>query len=116
MKKAFLLLAVIALAFSSCKKESEQIYSVEYTIGCTDCQVIYVSDQSGTQTSEYHQNSSWKYSFNAKKNQEVLLLAYNTSSAPQGVTATIKLNDAVLQTRTTFCPVSGVSFCADTIR
>ena len=116
MKKSLLMLTVTLLAFSSCKKESEQVYKIEYSIGCTDCEVIYVSGQAGTQATEFNQNSSWTYSFNAKKNQEVLLLAYNTSSTPQGVTATIKLNDAILETRTTYCPISGVSFCVDTIR
>jgi len=116
MKKVFLLLAVVALAFSSCKKEAEAVCMVDYSIGCTDCEVIYVSDQSGTQSTEYHQNSSWGYSFNAKKNQEVILLAYNTAGNPQGVTATIKVNGTVLKTQTTYCPISGVSFCVDTIR
>ncbi len=116
MKQIFILVSIITFALSACKKESEQIYKVDYSIGCTDCEVIYVSDQSGTQSTKFHQNSTWTYSFNAKKNQEVLLLAYNTSSAPQGVTATIKLNDIILETRTTYCPVSGVSFCTDTVR
>jgi hypothetical protein len=116
MKKFTLLFAALTLLLSACKKESEQVYKVSYSIGCTDCMVVYVSDQNGTQTTVEHQNSSWTYSFNAKKNQEVLLLAYNTASAPQGVTATINLNDEILETRTTYCAVSGVSFCADTVR
>ncbi len=116
MKNIILLLAFITIALSSCKKENEQTYNVEYSIGCTDCEVIYISDQNGTQSTEFNKNSSWKYSFNAKKNQEVLLLAYNTSSAPQGVTATIKLNNEILETRTTYCPISGVSFCVDTVQ
>ncbi len=116
MKKSLLFAAGLIFLITSCKKEDEKIYKVEYSIGCTDCQVIYVSDQSGTQTTEFHQNSSWNYSFNSKKNQEVLLLAYNTSTAPQGVTATIKLNGAVLKSQTTYCAVSGLSFCADTVR
>ena len=115
MKKIYILALLLGFGISSCTKPSEQIYSVEYNIGCSDCTVVYVSDQSGTQTSEYHKTSSWKFSFNAKKGQEVLLMAYNTSSAPQGVTATMKLNNQVLQTRTTYCPISGISFVVDTI-
>lgn len=116
MKKLLLLLTVSALTISSCKKENSQAYKVEYSIACTDCEVIYVSDQAGTQATEFHQNSSWKYSFNAKKGQQVLLLAYNTSSTPQGVTATIKLNGNTLQTQTNYCPVSGDAFVVDTIQ
>lgn len=115
MKKIYTLTLLLVFAISSCTKPAEQVYNVEYNIGCSDCMVVYVSDQSGSQTSAYHQSSSWKFSFNAKKGQEVLLMAYNTSSAPQGVTATIKLNDAVLTTKTTYCPVSGISFVVDTI-
>lgn len=125
MKRILSLLFVVALLFSACKKETStttntnpvsKTYKVKYTIGCTDCEVIYVSDTLGTQSTVFHQNSSWTYSFNAKKNQELLFLAYNTSSAPQGVTATIFLNDTILVTRTNYCPISGYSFCVDTVR
>ncbi len=126
MKNLSLLLFVFALLFSACKKETEttltntnpssKTYKVKYTIGCTDCEVIYVSDTLGTQSTAFHQNSTWTYSFNAKKNQELLFLAYNTSTAPQGVTATIFLNDTILVTRTNYCPISGYSFCVDTVR
>lgn len=116
MKKAFTLLFAGALFFSSCKKENSQVYKITYSIGCTDCMVAYTSDQQGNQSSEYHKSTGWTYTFNAKKDQEVLLMAYNTSSNPQGVTATIELNDEILQTRTTYCAISGVSFCADTVR
>lgn len=119
MKQLFVLLSTVALLFSSCKKGSspnDTIYKVEYTIGCSDCMVAYVSDQQGSQLSEYHKSTGWTYTFNAKKNQEVLLMAYNTSSAPQGVTATIKLNNTVIATQTNYCAISGISFCADTIR
>lgn len=114
--KSILPLLVLVTFFASCKKEKEETYKISYSIGCTDCMVAYVADQAGNQSTAYHQNSSWSYSFNAQKNQEVLLLAYNTSSAPQGVTATIMLNDELLETRTTYCAISGVSFCADTVR
>jgi hypothetical protein len=116
MKKLFPLLLILAFLASSCKKEGATVYNVSYTIGCTDCEVIYVSDQAGTQSTEYHKNSSWTYSFAGTKNQQLLLLAYNTASAPQGVTATISMNNAVLSTQTTYCPVNGTAFCVDTIQ
>ncbi len=118
MKKALLLLSIIAFAFSACKKEdaAPKVYKVTYNIGCTDCMVAYVKDTEGNQASEYHQATGWSYSFDAKEGQEVLLMAYNTSDHPQGVTATIKLNDSILETRTSYCAISGVSFVVDTIR
>lgn len=117
MKKIFMLFAVIVLMFSSCKKEdAAKVLKIKYTIGCTDCWVAYTSDQAGTQGNAYHQNSTWTYSFDGKEGQELLLLAYNTASSHQAVTATIFLNDVVLRTQTTYCPVNGVAFCADTIR
>lgn len=116
MKNLFLLLLVIAATCSSCKKASDKIYKIDYSIGCTDCEVIYVSDQTGKQTTELNRNSSWTYSFNAKEGQEVLLLAYNTANNYQTVTATIKLNGEILKTRTVSCPINGLSFCVDTVR
>ena len=120
MKKIFVLLVVITVAISSCKKENtnpaQEIFKVKYTMVCTDCEVVYVSDTSGTQSTAYHQNNSWSYTFNAKKDQQLLFLAYNQSATPQGVTATILLNDSVLTTQTTYCPFNGSAFCVDTVR
>lgn len=116
MKKITILFAAFTFLLSSCKKEDAQAYKITYTIGCTDCSVFYTTDQTGAQGQQYHQNSNWTYSFNAKMNQEVMLMAYNTSSAPQGVTATIMLNDEILETRTHYCPVAGYAFCVDTVR
>ena len=120
MKKTLVLLVVISVAFFSCKKENsplaQKTFKVKYTIGCTDCEVIYVSDTSGTQTSEYHKSTGWSYSFNGKKNQQLLFLAYNTSSVMQGVSATISINDSVAATQTNYCPVSGDAFVVDTIQ
>ena len=118
MKKALLLLTVIASAFSACKKEeaAPKPYKVTYNIGCTDCMVAYIKDSEGNQESEYHKATGWTYSFESKPGQEVLLMAYNTSDHPQGVTATIKLNDSILVTETNYCAISGVSFVVDTIR
>ncbi|MBK7147540.1 MAG: hypothetical protein IPH78_01650 [Bacteroidetes bacterium] len=116
MKNIFLLFSIAITLLPSCKKASDSIYKIEYSIGCSDCMVAYTADQQGNQISEYHKSTGWTYTFNAKQGQQVLLMAYNTSSAPQGVTSTIKLNDEILETRTTYCPISGVSFCVDTIQ
>lgn len=120
MKNVFVLIIAAISVLASCKKDTihseQKHYKVTYKIVCTDCQVIYVSDTIGTQSSEFNKNSNWSYTFNGKKDQELLFLAYNTSSAAQGVTATILLNDTVLATQTNYCPVSGYAFCADTIR
>ncbi len=115
MNKYLLLVSVIITLLPSCKKASDSIHKIEYSIGCTDCMVAYTADQQGNQLSEYHKSTGWTYNFNAKQHQEILLMAYNTSSSPQGVTATIKLNGEILESRTTYCPISGVSFCVDTI-
>ena len=84
MKKILLLLLVFSLSLSACKKETEtsttnintnpapKTYKVKYTMVCTDCEVVYVSDTLGTQSTAFHQNSTWSYTFNAKKNQELL--------------------------------------------
>ncbi len=104
-----------------CKKDDNDTlksdtYKVQYNIGCTDCMVVYIADSLGTQQTEYNQNSSWSYVFFGKKEQEVLLLAYNTANAPQGVNVKIAVNDSTIKDKTTYCAISGVSFVADTIR
>ncbi len=125
MKRLIFLISIIVIVFVSCKKKEtdniitpvKKTYKVTYSIGCTDCQVIYYSDSLQTQVSEDHKNNSWTYTFYGKKGQEVLLFAYNTSSMAQGVTATIKLNDTTtLATHTNYCPISGYSFVVDTIQ
>ncbi|GDX53225.1 hypothetical protein LBMAG27_22720 [Bacteroidota bacterium] len=67
-------------------------YKVTCEIGCGDFEVIYNSDSAQTSATEYHKNNSWSYTFYRKKNQVVLLFAYNSYSVAQGDTATIKLN------------------------
>ena len=114
--KMYIMLFVVLVLASCSKDDPSGKYIVEYHIGCTDCQVVYISDTEGTQTTEYNQNSDWSYSFEAAKGQEVLLLAYNTSDRPQGVNVNISMNGEVLKDRTTYCAISGVSFAVDTIR
>lgn len=120
IKKTALLIFVFTLVLSACKKEKNvstvRQYKVKYTIGCTDCTVIYYYDENENDTTEYHKNSSWSYTFNGKPGQQLILFAYNTSNTPQGVTTTILLNDTVLASQTTYCPINGSAFCADTIR
>jgi len=118
MKNLMFLFFVCMFIISSCKKESApgKTYKVKYTMACTDCEVIYYKDSLQNQQTEYHKNSSWSYTFYGRKGQEVLFLAYNTSSVPQGVTATITLNDSVLTTQTNYCPISGDAFVVDTLQ
>ena len=117
MKNIFLLIVVLLLCTSSCKKETidTKKYTVSYGINCNECDVFYTADQAGTQQSQYKKSTGWSYSFEAKQNQEILFLAYNNTSNPQAVTATIYLNGDVLETRTTYCPISGYAFCVDTL-
>jgi hypothetical protein len=122
MNYKLLLLLLLSAILNACKKSEKENevkpteYNVQYNIGCSDCMVAYVADTAENQQTEQHQNSNWTYSFKAKKNQQVLLLAYNTSSSPQGVYVKITLNDSILQERTTYCPISGVSFVVDTLQ
>ena len=118
MKKVYFFALLIIILITSCKKENNTLktYKVVYSIACTDCEVIYYKDSLQTEQTEYHKNNSWTYTFNAQKGQAVLLLAYNTSSQPQGVTATISLNDSVLTTQTNYCPIASDAFVADSVR
>jgi hypothetical protein len=121
-----IIISVLALLFIliSCKKKNnddttpvvpKKTYKITYEIGCTDCEVVYYRDSLEVQSTELHQNSTWTYTFYGKKGQTALLFAYNTSNNPQGVTATIKVNEVITTTQTNYCPISGYAFVADTI-
>ena len=124
MRITHLLLALFLLAFSSCKKDSDDPeptptptpvpQQVTYRIICSDCQVFYYK-AGMVQANEYHVNSSWSYSFDGVKGDVVMLMAYNTSNAPQGVNATILVDNDTLCSQTNFCPISGYSFVTDTL-
>jgi hypothetical protein len=121
MMRALLMLLFITVVAAACKKDvginlDSKSYKVQYSIGCTNCMVVYVADTLGTQQTEYSQNSNWTYSFFGKKGQEILLLAYNTSDLPQGINVKIAINDSTTKDKTTYCAISGVSFATDTIR
>jgi hypothetical protein len=125
MKKLFAISLLMLVTFASCKKDSQgpepepaptpPARHVVYNIGCTDCQVMYYNAQ-GQTVNEYHKDSNWSYSFDGQAGDVVLLFAYNTGNAPQGVMAKISLNGNVLQEQTNFCPVSGFSFVVDTLQ
>jgi hypothetical protein len=119
MKKIAVLLLVFGLALTACKKKKDPVpenpFGVQYSIVCTDCAVLYYYDEIGNDTMEFHKDSNWKYGFTGKKGQRLFLFAYNTSETPQDVTATILLNDTILERKTTYCPVNGSVLCADTI-
>jgi hypothetical protein len=124
MKKLLSLCLFTLFILISCSKKDDDnntdpqpkpTIKVTYNIGCTDCQTIYYKDSLENQSTENHQNSSWTYTFYARRGQKALLFAYNTSGSSQGVTATIKVNDVVTQTQTNYCPISGYSFVVDSI-
>lgn len=62
-----LLASVLVVSCSKDDNTNSNSYTVQYNIGCTNCMVIYVSDTAGTQSTEYHQNSDWSYTFEGKK-------------------------------------------------
>ena len=122
MRLTHLLLAFAFLTFFSCKKNNDDPEptptpvqkQITYRIICSDCQVFYYK-AGMEQANEYHVNSSWSYSFTGTNGDVALLMAYNTSSAPQGVNATILVDNDTLCSQTNFCPISGYSFVTDTL-
>ena len=121
MRTNYILFLLFTFVFFSCKKKNDDdpvpasaSKHVTYRIACSDCEVIYYKSAM-VQGTEYHVNSSWSYSFDGVKGDVVLLMAYNTSSAPQGVNATIMVNNDTLCTQTNYCPISGYSFLTNTL-
>ena len=118
MKNSHILLLVATMLFiGSCKKDADnkQPRTVEYSIECPDCFVVYY-DANGEQVSLQNQNSSWKQTIEAKQGGIVLLAAQNSSGSPSAVTGRIKLNGSVLTEKTTYCPISGTVLVTDTIQ
>lgn len=118
MKKLYMVLPFMALILSAgCKKDNDSAAArtVEYSIDCPNCFVVYY-DANGQQVSLQDQNSSWKQTIEGKAGGIVLLAAQNSSGSPAAVTGTIKLNGAILAERTTYCPISGTVLVTDTLQ
>jgi len=119
MKKVSLLL-LFAAATISCNKEdganSDNLprLTVEYSISCPDC-YVYCKGANGSTQNFYHQDNSWAYSFEATAGDTLVLIAQNTSGAPAAVAGYIRLNNSLLASDTSYCPINGLIVLSDTL-
>lgn len=126
MKNLILTLSLIfitsILIFNTgCKKEelkeevtTEQSKKLRYEIDCPDCYVVYYSYDE-EQVSLTGKSTGWYKDLDVKTGFVGLIIAQNQSGTPAAVTATIKLNDEIIQSKTSYCPVTGTVFVTDTI-
>ncbi|MFM2136651.1 MAG: hypothetical protein RL021_2051 [Bacteroidota bacterium] len=88
--------------------------SVEYSISCADC-FVYCTGNNGQVNNFFHQNSSWKYTYEAQPGDTLRLVAQNTSGQPASVAGYIRLNGSVVAADTSYCPINGVIVVSDTL-
>jgi hypothetical protein len=106
--------SVVCILLLGCKKKTNETpRKVTYKIQCTDCYVVW--EENGVQKNMQHVNSNWTTSFDGMKDSMVLVCAMNTAGTPQGVGATILLNDDTLKHAMNYCPISGTVVVADTL-
>lgn len=119
----------ILLFTTSCKKEDvnenmneqneqtavEQEKTLRYEIECPDCYVVYYAEDE-EQISSPGESTGWYVELDVKSGFVGLLVAKNQSESPAAVTATMKLDGEVIQSKTTYCPISGTVLVTDTIQ
>ena len=119
MKNVYLLFTAMlfTMVLSSCKKDGgdDQERTVEYSIECPDCFVVYY-DENGAQVSLQNQATGWSKTINGNAGGVVLLAAQNSSGSPAMVKGVIKLNGTILKENTSYCPISGTVIVTDTLQ
>lgn len=124
-----LFIAAILVFSSSCKKDDlaedmneqneqtavEQEKTLRYEIECPNCYVVYYAEDE-EQISSPGECTGWFVELDVQTGFVGFLVAQNQSGSPAAVTTTMKLNGEILQTKTTYCPVSGTVFVTDTIQ
>lgn len=111
---------------TSCKKEElnenmneqntvEQEKTLRYEIECPDCFVVYYAEDE-EQISSTGESTGWYAELDVKAGFVGLVAAQNQSGSPAAVTATMKLDGEIINTKTTYCPVSGTVLVTDTIQ
>lgn len=108
------------LCIAACDKDSNDTstptttLSVEYSIACPDC-FVYCTGTGGQVNNFFHQNSSWKFSYEASPGDTLRLVAQNTSGQPASVAGYIRINNAIVAADTSYCPINGVIIVSDTL-
>jgi len=118
----YLLPLIVAFSLISCNKNgplesqlaSPSLKSVTYKINCDDCFVWWLNED-GYSESLYHQNSEWEYSFNGQAGDPLEVGVMNSEGSLGYNSVSILLNDEVLQSSSSSCPITGAAFAADTL-
>jgi|GEM_PF-2950926 len=122
MKKLILFSCLLFLA-TACKKEDTSPLldavpkkkKVRYEIDCPGCFVVWY-EQNEQQLNESGQTTGWFKELDVDVGFVALVAAHNQSGTPAAITARILVDNTLLKTQTTFCPISGVVLVTDTIK
>lgn len=88
--------------------------AVRYEIRGTDC-FVYCTGANGLANNFFHQGNSFNYSYNAKSGDTLRLIVQNTSGNPESISGYIYLNDSILASETSYCPINGTVIISDTL-
>ena len=123
--KYLILLFTSILLLSSCNKQENTLTStttinntpkvVTYKISCNDCSVFW-KNENGEELSETNQDSSWEYSFNGKTGDLLQLWVMNTQDTYGYTNVSILLNNEILNSCNSGCPINGVAMALDTLQ
>jgi len=113
---------LIAFSFVSCNKKGPlepqlafpPLKSVTYKINCDDC-FVWWSNEDGVSESLNNQDSDWEYSFNGQSGDRLEVGVMNSEGSLGYNSVSILLNDEILQSSSSSCPITGAAFATDTL-
>lgn len=81
--KILSVLFIFAVAFSSCKKDSQPLYKVEYKIASVSNMNVTYTDQNGVTKTATNVSSNWTYGFGTNGHGQVVTLTISSvNSSP----------------------------------
>ena len=116
-------LSLIAFLLISCSKNDPfdssgtipvSTKTVKYKISCHDCFVFWLNE-SGFSESSYNQNSDWEYSFEGHSGDRVEVGVMNSEGNLGYNSVYIYLNNKLLESSNSSCPINGAAFVSDTL-
>jgi hypothetical protein len=118
----YIIFPLIAFSLFSCNKKgalesqvvSPPLKSVTYKINCDDC-FVWWRNEEGYSESLNHQNSEWEHSFNGRAGDPLEVGVMNSEGSLGYNSVSILLNDEVLQSSSSSCPITGAAFATDTL-
>ena len=122
VKKNLILLFICSALLTSCNKEDNKLSQtvteiqkiVKYKIDCDDCSVWW-TNENGELQHLTDQNSSWEYSFKGQSGDYLEIRVWNSPGVYGLNSVAVYLNDSLLSSDDSGCPLNGIAFLRDTL-